>query len=70
VAAHNGTVDVDTTPGEGSTFRIRLPLTPETDPTTPTSGAPAPSAGDRDAPTDRAARPADVSEDRDLLASG
>jgi two-component system OmpR family sensor kinase len=39
VAAHNGTVEVDTAPGEGATFRVRLPLTPP-NPTAPTSGAP------------------------------
>jgi two-component system OmpR family sensor kinase len=27
VAAHGGTVDVDTAPGRGATFRVRLPLT-------------------------------------------
>jgi signal transduction histidine kinase len=26
ITDHNGTVDLDTTPGEGSTFTIRLPL--------------------------------------------
>jgi two-component system, OmpR family, sensor kinase len=31
VAAHGGTVDVDTAPGLGSTFRIRLPLAPVDD---------------------------------------
>jgi two-component system OmpR family sensor kinase len=29
VAAHGGTVSVDTAPGEGATFRITLPLAPE-----------------------------------------
>jgi two-component system OmpR family sensor kinase len=29
VAAHNGTVSVDTAPGHGATFRITLPLAPE-----------------------------------------
>jgi two-component system OmpR family sensor kinase len=29
VAAHGGTVDLDTAPGRGSTFRITLPLAPE-----------------------------------------
>jgi two-component system OmpR family sensor kinase len=29
VAAHNGTVAVDSTPGHGATFRIVLPLAPE-----------------------------------------
>jgi two-component system OmpR family sensor kinase len=29
VAAHQGTVEVVTAPGEGATFRVRLPLTPE-----------------------------------------
>ncbi|MDH2430385.1 HAMP domain-containing sensor histidine kinase [Sphaerisporangium sp. TRM90804] len=29
VAAHGGTVTVDTTPGEGATFRIVLPLSPD-----------------------------------------
>lgn len=31
VAAHRGTVQVDGTPGGGTTFRVRLPLAPETD---------------------------------------
>jgi two-component system OmpR family sensor kinase len=29
VAAHDGTVSVDTSPGRGATFRITLPLAPE-----------------------------------------
>ena len=29
VAAHGGTVALDTAPGEGATFRITLPLAPE-----------------------------------------
>ncbi|GAB3157210.1 HAMP domain-containing sensor histidine kinase [Micromonospora sonneratiae] len=33
VAAHNGTVEVVETPGGGATFRVRLPLAPETDET-------------------------------------
>ncbi len=37
VAAHGGTVDVDTTPGRGSTFRISLPLAP-TDPLADANG--------------------------------
>jgi two-component system, OmpR family, sensor kinase len=48
VAAHNGTVEVDTAPGEGATFRIRLPLTPQPDPAAPTSSPPSPSLSERD----------------------
>ncbi|BCJ66564.1 hypothetical protein Prubr_35850 [Polymorphospora rubra] len=29
VAAHHGQVEVDSSPGEGATFRVRLPLAPE-----------------------------------------
>jgi two-component system OmpR family sensor kinase len=32
VAAHGGSVEVDTAPGEGATFRVRLPLKSDTDP--------------------------------------
>jgi two-component system OmpR family sensor kinase len=29
VRAHHGSVDVVSTPGEGATFRVKLPLAPE-----------------------------------------
>lgn len=35
VAAHGGTVTVDTAPGNGATFAVRLPLTPPADPGDP-----------------------------------
>jgi two-component system OmpR family sensor kinase len=40
VAAHGGTVAVDTAPGRGATFRITLPLAPETQ--EPAAGSPTP----------------------------
>ena len=37
VAAHGGTVWVDSAPGQGATFRIALPLAPEAQPAGPVS---------------------------------
>ncbi|ROT32591.1 sensor histidine kinase [Micromonospora sp. HM5-17] len=50
VAGHNGTVEVDTTPGGGATFRVRLPLAPEAPDGADGPAGPA-AAGGPDAPT-------------------
>ncbi len=42
VAAHGGTVSVDSTPGHGATFRITLPLAPEAQDRQPDQDLPAP----------------------------
>jgi two-component system, OmpR family, sensor kinase len=42
IAAHGGMVWVDSAPGQGTTFRIALPLAPEARPSEPDSGGTAP----------------------------
>jgi len=51
VAAHGGSVSVDSRPGEGATFRVRLPLADENAPGEATGGESVAEAGGRAGPT-------------------
>jgi two-component system, OmpR family, sensor kinase len=61
-AAHGGSVELDTAPGEGATFRVLLPMlaetsSPPTDDVSPTPPSDAPPAGLPDEPRPDEARP-------------